>query len=222
MEAAKHTVRGRSLRTYRRARTTLICVAIFWLWLLLGAAAFVAGMFDSPTKLFLAMYAGAVAVLVSLPVGLLAAIFMLLNRPAAEDRRPAGERLSSAARSAGSAVTALPWAAAAGRAKELGSRLGPAASGLGTATKAGVGQLRSSARQLRGAGEHFRSHTGRQPDAREHPAVKRLPGAAPGNAPKPPAPRRPPMPPRRPSGTPGGGRSGRDGLDGRGLDDVAS
>jgi hypothetical protein len=219
VEAAKHTVRGRSLRTYRRARTTLICVAIFWLWLLLGAAAFVAGMFDSPTKLFLAMYAGAVAVLVSIPIGLLAAIFMLLNRPAAEDRRPAGERLSSAARSAGSALAALPWAAAAGRAKELGSKLGPAASGLGTATKAGVGQLRSGAQQLRGAREQQRPHPARQRDAGEHQSVKRLPSTAPGAAAKPPAPRRPPMPPRRPSGPPSVERSGRDG---RNLDDLAS
>ncbi|MGM0928325.1 MAG: hypothetical protein ACQEXN_01260 [Actinomycetota bacterium] len=219
MEAAKHTVRGRSLRTYRRARTTLICVAIFWLWLMLGAAAFVAGMFDSPTKLFLAMYAGAVAVLVSIPVGLLAAIFMLLNRPAAEDRRPAGERLSSAARSVGSAIAALPWAAAARLAKELGSKLGPAASGLGTATKAGVGQLRSGAQQLRGAGEQRHPHPARQRDAGEHPGVKRLPGAARGDTPTPPTPRRPPLPPRRPSGPPSGDRSGRDG---RGLDDLAS
>ncbi|MET1154776.1 hypothetical protein [Arthrobacter sp.] len=222
MEAAKHTVRGRSLRTYRRARTTLIGVAVFWLWLLLGAAAFVAGMFDSPTKLFLAIYAGAVAVLVSIPIGLLAAIFMLLNRPAAEGRRPAGERLSSATRSVGAAVAALPWAAAAGRAKELGSKLGPAASGLGTAAKAGVEQLRS-AQQLRGSGEQQRPH-GRQRDAGEHPTVKRLPGAArpagPRAAPRqPPAPRRPPMPPRRPSGPPSVGRAGREG---RGLDDLAS
>ncbi|MEV7646190.1 hypothetical protein [Arthrobacter sp. NPDC089319] len=222
MEAAKHTVRGRSLRTYRRARTTLICVAIFWLWLLLGAAAFVAGMFDSPTKLFLAMYAGAVAVLVSIPIGLLAAIFMLHHRPAAEDRRATGERLSAAARSAGSAVAALPWAAAAGRAKELGSRLGPAASGLGTATKAGVSQLRSGAQQWRGAGEQLRAHTARQADAGEQQPVKRLPSVAASAAQKPQVPRRPPMPPRRPSGPPSGGRSGRDSPDGRRLDDLAS
>jgi hypothetical protein len=220
VEAAEHTVRGRSLRTYRRARTTLICVAVFWLWLMLGAAAFVGGMFDSPTKLFLAMYAGAVAVLVSIPIGLLAAIFMLLNRPTSEGRRPAGERLSSAARSVGAAVAALPWAAAASRARELGSRVGPAASGLGTATKAGVGQLRSGAQQLRGAGEQLRSPAGRQRDAGDQQPVKRLSAAAaPGAAAKPPTPRRPPMPPRRPSGPPSGDRSGRDG---RGLDDVAS
>ncbi|HXF01844.1 MAG TPA: hypothetical protein VN601_02545, partial [Arthrobacter sp.] len=173
MEAAEHTVRGRSLRTYRRARTTLICVAVFWLWLLLGAAAFVAGMFDSPTKLFLAMYAGAVAVLVSIPIGVLAAIFMLLNRPAAQDRRPAADRLSSAASSVRSAVAAVPWAAAAGRAKELGGKLGPAASSLGTTTKAGVGRLRSGAGQLRRAGDTLPA--GRQPDAADHRPVKRLP-----------------------------------------------
>ncbi len=225
MEAAKHTVRGRSLRTYRRARTTLICVAVFWLWLLLGAAAFVAGMFDSPTKLFLAMYAGAVAVLVSIPIGLLAAIFMLLNRPAAGGRRPAGERLSSAARAAGAAIAALPWAAAADRAKELGGKLGPAVGGLGTAAKAGVGQLRSGAQQLRGAGEQPRSHAGHQPDGGEQPAVKRLPGIATSVVQKPPVPRRPPMPPRRPAGPPGGDRpalSGRDGRNGRDVEDLAS
>jgi hypothetical protein len=204
VEAAKHTVRGRSLRTYRRARTTLICVAIFWLWLLLGAAAFVAGMFDSPTKLFLAMYAGAVAVLVSIPVGLLAAIFMLLNRPATADRRPAAERLSTAARSVGSAVAALPWATAAGRAKELGSKLGPAASSLGTATKAGVRQLRSGAGQLRGA----------VPASGHGVQEQSATGAA-----RKPLPRRPPLPPRRPSGPPGVDQSG---LDGRGVDDLAS
>lgn len=216
MEAAKHTVRGRSLRTYRRARTTLICVVIFWLWLLLGAAAFVAGMFDSPTKLFLAMYAGAVAVLVSIPIGVLAAIFMLLNRPAAQDRRPAADRLSSAAGSVRSAVAAVPWATAAGRAKELGGKLGPAASSLGTTTKAGVGRLRSGAGQLRRAGDTLPA--GRQPDAAERRPVKRLPSRQALR--QPPAPRRPPMPPRRPSAPPAVHRSDLDGRDSRDNRDV--
>ncbi|MFT4471940.1 hypothetical protein ACMX2H_18715 [Arthrobacter sulfonylureivorans] len=210
-------------------------MAIFWLWLLLGAAAFVAGMFDSPTKLFLAMYAGAVAVLVSIPIGVLSAIFMLLNRPAAQDRRPAADRLSSAASYVRSAVAAVPWAAAAGRAKELGGKLGPAANSLGTTAKAGVGRLRSGAGQLRRDGDT--PPAGRQPDATEHRRpVKRLPSRQgpiqqqpgdrePSALRQPPAPRRPPVPPRRPSAPPTVHRSDladRDSRDVFDVDELAS
>jgi hypothetical protein len=214
VEAAKHTVRGRSLRTYRRARTTLCAVVVFWLWLLLGAAAFVAGLFDSPAKVFLAMYAGAVAVLVSIPVALLAAILMVLNRAEAGGRRPATERLSAAARAAGPAISALPWAEAAGRARELGGKVAPASRRIGAAARSGAGQLRAG---------QWRGVTGRRPGTPQVPRpaptppqpaerpVAGLPGAG-----KPVVPRRPPVPPRPPAVPPVVDPSGQ------GLEDVAS
>lgn len=66
---------------YRRARTLLYSVMIFWLWTWLGSAAFVSGFFDAPAHALAAMYAVVVAVLVSFPVALLAVVHMLLYRP---------------------------------------------------------------------------------------------------------------------------------------------
>ncbi|MBG6179343.1 hypothetical protein [Arthrobacter sp. CAN_A1] len=68
---------------YRRARALVYAVLLFWLWAWLGSSFFIASLFGSPVHALLAMYALTVAVLVSIPVLLLAVARMLLTR-----RRP--------------------------------------------------------------------------------------------------------------------------------------
>ncbi len=65
---------------YRRARTLLYAVLAFWLWAWLGSGAFIAGLFATPLYALVAMYALAVAVLVSIPLAMLAVLRMLINR----------------------------------------------------------------------------------------------------------------------------------------------
>ena len=66
---------------YRRARTLLYAIGLFWLWLWLGSGALVDGLHHSPVHAALAVYAVAVVVLVSIPAALLAVIRMLLTHP---------------------------------------------------------------------------------------------------------------------------------------------
>lgn len=66
---------------YRRARSLLYVIGLFWLWLWLGSAALMEGLYHSPLHAALAMYAIAVAVLVSLPAALLAVLRMVLAHP---------------------------------------------------------------------------------------------------------------------------------------------
>lgn len=66
---------------YRRARSLLYVIGVFWLWLLLGSAALLDGLYHSPLHAALAMYAIAVAVLVSIPAALLAVVRMVLEHP---------------------------------------------------------------------------------------------------------------------------------------------
>lgn len=70
---------------YRRARTVLYAVALFWLWTWLGSAAFIASLFHSPIHAIIAMYALVTFVLLSIPVFLLAVAQMMLNRPPSEN-----------------------------------------------------------------------------------------------------------------------------------------
>ncbi|NJC23813.1 ABC-type transport system involved in multi-copper enzyme maturation permease subunit [Arthrobacter pigmenti] len=67
---------------YRRARTVLYAVALFWLWTWFGSAAFIASLFHSPIHAIIAMYALFAFVLLSIPVFLLALAQLVLNRPA--------------------------------------------------------------------------------------------------------------------------------------------
>lgn len=76
---------------YRRARALVYAVLLFWLWAWLGSSFLIAGLFGSPVHALLAMYALTVAVLVSIPVLLLAVARMLLTRT----RPPAGIKTSS-------------------------------------------------------------------------------------------------------------------------------
>ncbi|MUK00468.1 hypothetical protein GM708_00120 [Vibrio cholerae] len=66
---------------YRRARSLLYVIGLFWLWLWLGSAALLDGLYDTPLNAALAMYAIAVVVLVSLPAALLAVARMVLTHP---------------------------------------------------------------------------------------------------------------------------------------------
>lgn len=66
---------------YRRARSVLYGVGLFWLWLWFGSAASLEGLHHSPLHAVLAMYALAVAILVSIPAAVLAAAQMILARP---------------------------------------------------------------------------------------------------------------------------------------------
>ncbi|WP_309071238.1 hypothetical protein [Arthrobacter sp.] len=66
---------------YRRARTVIYAVALFWLWTWLGSAAFIASLFHSPVHAIIAMYALVTFILLSIPVFLLAIAQMALNRP---------------------------------------------------------------------------------------------------------------------------------------------
>lgn len=66
---------------YRRARSLLYAIGLFWLWLWLGSATAMEGLYGSPVHAALAMYGLAVVVLVSIPAALLAAIRMVLTYP---------------------------------------------------------------------------------------------------------------------------------------------
>ncbi|MHA7261603.1 hypothetical protein ACX80W_00220 [Arthrobacter sp. TMN-37] len=90
--------------SYRRARTALFTVGLFWLWMGLGSAGFIAGLSDSPVHAFVAVYALAVAAIVSLPTALLAGARMLLTRP-----RRTGEVLELPVRRADSSTAAHWW-----------------------------------------------------------------------------------------------------------------
>jgi len=66
---------------FRRARTALGLVGIFWIWLLLGSAGFVASLFDRPFYAMLAMYAVGTLTLISLLIAPVALAYLLMNRP---------------------------------------------------------------------------------------------------------------------------------------------
>lgn len=66
---------------YRRARALLYMIGLFWLWLWLGGAALLHSLHHAPLYAMLALYAIAVAIIVSLAAALLAAARMILERP---------------------------------------------------------------------------------------------------------------------------------------------
>lgn len=68
---------------YRRARSLLVVIALFWSWLWFGGAATLRLLHGSPIHEVLAMYALAVVVLVSIPAALLAVATLVLTRPRA-------------------------------------------------------------------------------------------------------------------------------------------
>ncbi|MCC9197144.1 hypothetical protein QNO08_16015 [Arthrobacter sp. zg-Y820] len=67
---------------FRRGRTMFVLVAVFWLWLLLGSADFIASLFESPFYALLALYGLGVVTLISLLVAGVSVFYMVVNRPA--------------------------------------------------------------------------------------------------------------------------------------------
>ena len=66
---------------FRRGRTMLVIVAVFWLWLLLGSANFIASLFESPVYALLALYGLGVLTLISLLVATVSVFYLVANRP---------------------------------------------------------------------------------------------------------------------------------------------
>ncbi|MGW9405159.1 hypothetical protein ACWGQ2_14460 [Arthrobacter sp. NPDC055585] len=81
-QASAPSARRRSVMLFRRARTALGLVGIFWLWLLFGSAGFVASLFDRPFYAMLALYAVGTLTLISLLIAPVALAYLLMNRPA--------------------------------------------------------------------------------------------------------------------------------------------
>ena len=75
------SVRKRSAMLFRRGRTMLVLVAVFWLWMLLGSANFIAALFNTPFYALLALYGLGVLTLISLVVAGVSIFFMISNRP---------------------------------------------------------------------------------------------------------------------------------------------
>ncbi|GAA1346258.1 hypothetical protein GCM10009611_23840 [Arthrobacter roseus] len=65
---------------FRRARTLLAAVILFWFWVWLGSASMISSLFHLPLWAMLATYALAVSVLVSFPLALGATVQMHLMR----------------------------------------------------------------------------------------------------------------------------------------------
>ncbi len=88
-QASVPSARRRSVMLFRRARTALGLVGLFWLWLLLGSAGFVASLFDRPFYAMLAMYAVGTLTLISLLIAPVALAYLLMNRPGKTGQMPA-------------------------------------------------------------------------------------------------------------------------------------
>lgn len=80
-QASAPSARRRSVMLFRRARTVLGALIIFWLWMLLGSAGFVASLFDRPFYAMLALYALGTLTLISLLIAPVALAYLLMNRP---------------------------------------------------------------------------------------------------------------------------------------------
>ncbi|MCC9192171.1 hypothetical protein LOC59_00690 [Arthrobacter sp. zg-Y916] len=98
-QASVPSARRRSVMLFRRARTVLVAVGVFWLWMLFFSASAVASLFDRPFYAMMALYALGALTLISLLVAPVALSYLLMNRPP----KPA----SSAARPSGPARLAL-------------------------------------------------------------------------------------------------------------------
>lgn len=76
----------RSVMLFRRARTFLVLIGVFWLWLLFGSAAFIASLFDTPMYALLALYGLGVLTLISLLAAPVCAAFLVMNRAGSTHR----------------------------------------------------------------------------------------------------------------------------------------
>ena len=80
---------------YRRARSGLVLIAVFWLWMIFGAAGFVSALFGSPVHAALAVFALGALSLVSLLFLPICIAYLLLNRPAVKAAGPSGAAADS-------------------------------------------------------------------------------------------------------------------------------
>lgn len=71
---------------YRRARSGLVLIAVFWVWMLFGAADFVASLFGSPLHAALALYGLGALTLISLLFLPICLAYLILNRPVGSAR----------------------------------------------------------------------------------------------------------------------------------------
>ncbi|MCC3272330.1 hypothetical protein [Arthrobacter zhangbolii] len=83
---AMPSARRRSTMLYRRARSGLVLIAVFWLWMLIGAADFIASLFESPFHAALALYGLGALTLVSLLFLPICIAYLVLNRPVSTAR----------------------------------------------------------------------------------------------------------------------------------------
>lgn len=114
---------------YRRARSGLVLIAVFWLWMLLGAADFVGALFGSPIHAALAVFALGALTLISLLFLPICIAYLVLNRPAVKARNTVSAKdtapgaASSSAPGAGLApVIRMAPRRAAQRSAELAGR----------------------------------------------------------------------------------------------------
>lgn len=87
---AMPSVRKKSAMLYRRARSGLVLIAVFWVWMIFGAADFVAALFGSPMHAALAVFGLGALTLVSLLFLPICIALLVMNRPAmkAKDAMP--------------------------------------------------------------------------------------------------------------------------------------
>ncbi|WP_146360441.1 hypothetical protein [Arthrobacter yangruifuii] len=78
---------------FRRARSGLVLIAVFWLWMLFGAADFVAALFGSPIHAALAVCLLGALTLVSLLFLPICVAYLVLHKP------QAGSQVASQAQS---------------------------------------------------------------------------------------------------------------------------
>ncbi|UWX96838.1 hypothetical protein N2K95_14535 [Arthrobacter zhaoxinii] len=81
--------RRRSAMLFRRARSGLVLIAVFWIWMLFGAADFVAALFGSPIHAALAVFALGTLTLISLLFLPICLAYLVLNRPSMRAGSPA-------------------------------------------------------------------------------------------------------------------------------------
>ena len=103
---------------FRRARSGLVLIAVFWLWMFFGAADFVAALFGSPIHAALAVFALGAVTLISLLFLPICVAYLMLNRPRAQAKAPAALQQAREAHGNGLApvIRMMPRRAAARRA----------------------------------------------------------------------------------------------------------
>ncbi len=121
--APKTSTQASRLMRFRRARTLLGAVVLFWMWVWLGSASMIAGLFHVPLWAMLATYGLGVGVLVSLPLALGAAVQMHLMRsssaPNGATRAPGRDNYAISSTSGQADVVRLPRRPAQPSARQL-------------------------------------------------------------------------------------------------------